>query len=422
MLEGCGKLPAHPVEDQKFRSLRQAHNATQIGYLLGFKRPLAAGLKRACDEKTDRCKVCIGHDLVHTAFGVHLNRFRLPCSTRPDMFDGFFKSRLDPITDRIAAPLAAAGISATAVTLTGFGLGLAAACAVSINAMPLALALFIASRLLDGLDGAVARQKGQTDLGGFLDIVCDFIAYGAFVLAFAFRDPAHALPAAILIFSFYVTGSTFLAQSVFATKRGLSTDYGGRKSLYYAAGLAEGFETILVLSLMALLPHWFPALALGFAALCLVSGVARAIATRHMLRDATNASKGIVLIDSIANARQTHADCVLVSGSHGGPSAAAFLEDIAVRAYVFNDAGRGKDASGVAALSILERRRIAAVAIASDSARIGEARSTFEDGIVSDLNATAASLGVRIGQSARAASEALLQSGQAPGNARGRAQ
>ena len=68
------------------------------------------------------------------------------------------------------------------------------------------------SRVLDGLDGATARASRLTDRGGFLDIVFDFIFYGAIPLAFALRDPgANALAAAVLLFSFYVNGASFLA-------------------------------------------------------------------------------------------------------------------------------------------------------------------------------------------------------------------
>ena len=150
----------------------------------------------------------------------------------------------------------------------------------------LALALLLVNRLADGLDGAVARQTRLTDLGGFLDIVLDFLVYAGMVFAFALADPAaNALAAAFLLFAFMGTGSSFLAFAIMAAKRGISTDLRGRKSLYYLGGLAEGTETILFLALACLLPDHFVLLALGFAAMCWITTVGRVIAGLQLLRE-----------------------------------------------------------------------------------------------------------------------------------------
>ena len=94
-----------------------------------------------------------------------------------------------------------------------------------------------------------------TDLGGFLDIVLDFIVYAGLVFAFAVADPErNALAAAFLLFAFMGTGSSFLAFAIMAAKRGISSELRGRKSLYYLGGLTEGTETILFLVLACLLP------------------------------------------------------------------------------------------------------------------------------------------------------------------------
>ena len=58
----------------------------------------------------------------------------------------------------------------------------------------LAVTLLLLNRLLDGLDGAVARAAGGTDLGGFLDITMDFLIYSAIPFAFALSDPEMPLP------------------------------------------------------------------------------------------------------------------------------------------------------------------------------------------------------------------------------------
>lgn len=198
------------------------------------------------------------------------------------MLDGRMRALIAPALERGGDWLARRGISADQVTWTGFLLGLAAAAAIALEAYGAGLALVLASRLCDGLDGAVARHGGASDRGGFLDIVLDFAFYGLVPVAFALaRPPANALAAAVLLFSFYVNGASFLAYAVMAAKRGWSGGQRGPKSLYFTAGLAEATETIAVFALMCLLPGFFAPLAYGFAALTLVTASARIAAARR---------------------------------------------------------------------------------------------------------------------------------------------
>jgi phosphatidylglycerophosphate synthase len=194
------------------------------------------------------------------------------------MLDGWMRRIIDPPLDRIGARLAHAGVSANVLTGTSLAAGLAAALSIAFRFDGAALLLLGANRLLDGLDGAVARASQRTDRGGFIDIVFDFAVYGAIPLAFAWREPqAFALPAAMLLFSFYVNGASFLAYAAVAARRGLVSTARGIKSIYFTAGLAEGTETILFFSAMILAPGWFPALAYCFAGLTLLSAIARVI-------------------------------------------------------------------------------------------------------------------------------------------------
>jgi phosphatidylglycerophosphate synthase len=193
------------------------------------------------------------------------------------MLDPLARRLIDPPLAALARPLARAGASPDAVTLLGLLAGLACAGLVALGHMPAALLALALSRLADGLDGALARLTRKSDRGGYLDIICDFVFYGAFPLGFAALDPAaNALAAATLLFSFYVNGAAFLAHAAIAGRRGLETRAQGEKSFYYVAGLAEGTETILVFLAMLLRPDLFAALAFGFAALCLASALARA--------------------------------------------------------------------------------------------------------------------------------------------------
>jgi phosphatidylglycerophosphate synthase len=209
------------------------------------------------------------------------------------MFDTRLRRLIDPPLDRVARLVDALPVSANAVTIAGLVVGLLAAAAIAAGWFALALAGIAVNRLFDGLDGAIARRKGTSDLGGYYDIVFDFLFYGAVPLAFAIHDPArNALPAAMLLAGFYANGATFLTFAIVAAKRGITTAVQGRKSIYYFAGIAEGFETIAVFCLMVVFPAAFWWLAPAFAALCLVSAGARILSVRERLLAAPQREDG----------------------------------------------------------------------------------------------------------------------------------
>ena len=185
------------------------------------------------------------------------------------MLDRAVHAALRPVMTRAGATLVRLGVGADAVTLAGFVTGMAAAVAIGLQHFVAGLVLLLLSRLLDGLDGAVARASHPTDRGGFLDITLDFLFYAAIPLAFAFADPArNALPAALLLASFIGTGSSFLAFAALAEKRRLHSVAFPDKSFYFLGGLTEGTETIAAFAAMCLWPAWFPQIAYGFAVLC----------------------------------------------------------------------------------------------------------------------------------------------------------
>ncbi|MCW2306437.1 CDP-alcohol phosphatidyltransferase family protein [Rhodobium gokarnense] len=200
------------------------------------------------------------------------------------MFDAALRKLIDAPLDRAGRALADVGVTANAVTVVGLALGFGAAGAIALGATGAALCLILLNRLADGLDGAVARATHRTDLGGYLDIVFDFLFYGAVPLGFVVADPqANGLAGAVLLASFYANGAAFLAFAIMAEKKGIETSAQGLKSLYYLGGLAEGAETILVFVLFCLLPAWFPVIALAFAALCFVSAAARIVFSMRVL-------------------------------------------------------------------------------------------------------------------------------------------
>jgi phosphatidylglycerophosphate synthase len=199
---------------------------------------------------------------------------------------------LDPVAMRLLRPgleaaargLRATGLGADAVTVAGFVVGMASAAAIATGRPVAGLVLLLASRLCDGLDGALARATTPTARGAYLDIALDFLFYASIPLAFAVADPArNALAAAVLLAAFIGTATTFLAFAALAAERGLSSTTYPAKGIYYLGGLTEATETLACFVLMCLWPARFPLLALIFAALCAVTIATRLVAGWRLL-------------------------------------------------------------------------------------------------------------------------------------------
>lgn len=187
------------------------------------------------------------------------------------MLDAKLRPLIDPPLNRAGSTLAKAGVTANALTFAGLALGLGGAVAIGFGEVWLGLALIIANRLLDGLDGAVARATAPTPLGGYYDIVADFAFYVSIPLGFGAMAADNTLPALVLVASFVLTGVSFLAFAVIAANRGVTTEAHGKKSFFYSTGLAEGTETIAVFVLMCVFPAWFGVIAFVYAGLCVLT-------------------------------------------------------------------------------------------------------------------------------------------------------
>ena len=175
---------------------------------------------------------------------------------------------IDPPLRRAGARLAAIGLRANHLTVFGLAVGLAAIPLLACEAYLPALAVILVNRLLDGLDGAVARQGSASDFGGFLDIVCDMLFYAGVVVGFGLARPDNLTWALVLVASFIGTASSFLAWAILAMKHGLPSGDRGEKAFHYSAGLVEGTETVMFFVIMCLLPEYFPPIAAAFAVLC----------------------------------------------------------------------------------------------------------------------------------------------------------
>lgn len=219
------------------------------------------------------------------------------------MFDAALRVRLQAPLARAAAAVDRPGITPDRLTVAGLVLGLASAGLAAGALWGWAVAAWLVSRLLDGLDGALARRRaaggsapgspagssaGSQGAGGFLDITADFVVYGAGVLGVAVGSvPASAslgdwLPFAAVLLAYYVNGAALLAFSSIAERTGHRLDDG--RSLSFIGGLAEGAETIAVHTIWMLLPAHAAPVATVWAAVVGAGAAQRMVGGYRTLR------------------------------------------------------------------------------------------------------------------------------------------
>ncbi|MBN9090812.1 MAG: hypothetical protein J0J01_28190 [Reyranella sp.] len=105
---------------------------------------------------------------------------------------------------------------------------------------------------------------------------------------------------------------------------------------------------------------------------------------------------GILCLDSASMLGPDDHDRVAATGSHGALIAGTTTAPMRPRLILFNDAGPGIERAGIQGLAVLEQAGVAAVAVAARSARIGDGRSTLQDGTISAVNRPASGLGARV--------------------------
>lgn len=163
-------------------------------------------------------------------------------------------------------------------------IGLLAATAVIYQLYWYALVLWIFNRILDGLDGLIARiHHKQSDFGGYLDLILDFIVYLVFPISFVIASPTTgtffagnfwALVA--LLSSYYVNTASWMGLSTLLEKRRLASP-DRQTSMEMPAGLIEGAETILFYSMFCIFPAYIGYLFWLMAALVLLTACQRVV-------------------------------------------------------------------------------------------------------------------------------------------------
>jgi hypothetical protein len=113
----------------------------------------------------------------------------------------------------------------------------------------------------------------------------------------------------------------------------------------------------------------------------------------------------VVLMDSISQVEPGDEGQIVVSASHGGVSSGEYALRVPLAAVFFNDAGVGKHGAGIAALAMLDEVGVPAGTYGHDTARIGDARDAWAEGVVSHVNAAGREAGLRAGVTVPAAVE-----------------
>ena len=188
------------------------------------------------------------------------------------MLDPPVRRALAPGLERTAAGLDQLGVHPIALTGVGWLVGVAACFAAGTGHWTFALVLWLLNRIVDGIDGPLARRRGATDLGGFLDLLADFSIYAGFVLAVGVERPEARVACLALLAAYYLSGTAFLTLSPLLERRGVTGD--GR-SLLFVGGLAEGTETVLAYVAFCVFPGEAELIAWIFGAMVTVTVVQR---------------------------------------------------------------------------------------------------------------------------------------------------
>lgn len=191
------------------------------------------------------------------------------------MFDEIVRVRFERVSGPAAQGLARLGVSPTAMTFAAFIVALAAAAVVALGWPRTGFALWILSRIGDGLDGVLARVSNRKSaFGGYLDITLDMTAYSAMVLGFAVLYPSHGIVWAAILAGYVIAITTTLALASAAERGGhaLSTT---NRTFQFTSGLAEAGETSFVYGVWAFLPGLVAPLAWLWCGILVATGIQR---------------------------------------------------------------------------------------------------------------------------------------------------
>lgn len=195
-----------------------------------------------------------------------------------------FDSSLRRFKDQVGTPLARrmSQVSPTFISILALAVGLLATFAAFKGQYILALALWLLNRVLDGLDGLIARlHNGQSDFGGYVDVLTDYIVYAALPIGLVIGLPSeqHYLALIFLLAVFYVNTASWMYLAAILEKRA-AHDPDTQTTIVMPAGIIGGFETIIAYGIFLLFPVYITVLFSIFAALVFITTLQRLIWAR----------------------------------------------------------------------------------------------------------------------------------------------
>jgi phosphatidylglycerophosphate synthase len=191
------------------------------------------------------------------------------------MFDDQLRRAKDQWGEPVALRLGR--IPPNGVTLAAFGLGVVAVICAAQGAYLWALGFWSLNRLMDALDGLIARMHNQqSDFGGYLDILLDFAIYASLPIALVVSAPSETryVALAVLLGVFYLNGASWMYLAAILEKRSAKVVHDAAAprnmtTVVMPAGLVGAVETFVAYCSFLIWPGALAWLYLGFAALVL---------------------------------------------------------------------------------------------------------------------------------------------------------
>ena len=196
-----------------------------------------------------------------------------------------FDSSLRRFKDRVGTPLAQrmSRVSPMFISMLALVVGLLATYAAYKGQYIWAFAFWILNRILDGLDGLIARlHQRQSDFGGYVDILTDFAIYAALPIGLVVGSPSSEsyLALIFLLATFYVNAASWMVLAAILEKRAAHNP-DTQTTIVMPAGLIGGFETIVAYGIFLLFPAYITILFSIFAALVFVTIIQRFVWARR---------------------------------------------------------------------------------------------------------------------------------------------
>jgi phosphatidylglycerophosphate synthase len=200
------------------------------------------------------------------------------------VFDEIVRRRLAPALAPAAVRLGRLGVTPNQVTVVTFVVAAFGAALIAAGLTGAGVALWLLSRVGDGLDGVIAREmKQSSSRGGYLDITLDMAAYSLMVIGFAAARPELGIVWPMILLGYVLAITTTLALAA-AAERVRRTVSGTDRTFQFTPALAEAGETTIVYVLWYLFPTYVGPIAWVWSGVLILSAIQRSILAWRWLR------------------------------------------------------------------------------------------------------------------------------------------